>query len=120
MLKVTFNLRDGTFTDIPDDAHYFLIEDYDKLTPSQQTLLKRYIIKHQLDISLQHAILSSPLHSLNMIKKLETFVKEKSIPSSISQYYLWMVLYCTYVCFTHLLVLSRFRRITILRVTLVN
>ncbi len=51
----------------------FLIEDYDKLTPSQQTLLKRYIIKHQLDISLQHAILSSPLHSLNMIKKLETF-----------------------------------------------
>ncbi|MDU2624361.1 MAG: ferrous iron transporter B, partial [Staphylococcus epidermidis] len=57
MLKVTFNLRDGTFTDIPDDAHYFLIEDYDKLTPSQQTLLKRYIIKHQLDISLQHAIL---------------------------------------------------------------
>ena len=76
MLKVTFNLRDGTFTDIPDDAHYFLIEDYDKLTPSQQTLLKRYIIKHQLDISLQHAILSSPLHSLNMIKKLETFVKE--------------------------------------------
>ena len=73
MLKVTFNLRDGTFTDIPDDAHYFLIEDYDKLTPSQQTLLKRYIIKHQLDISLQHAILSSPLHSLNMIKKLETF-----------------------------------------------
>lgn len=63
MLKVTFNLRDGTFTDIPDDAHYFLIEDYDKLTPSQQTLLKRYIIKHQLDISLQHAILSSPHHS---------------------------------------------------------
>ena len=107
MLKVTFNLRDGTFTDIPDDAHYFLIEDYDKLTPSQQTLLKRYIIKHQLDISLQHAILSSPLHSLNMIKKLETFVKESKA-------------YHTYVCFTHLLVLSRFRRITILRVTLVN
>ena len=72
MLKVTFNLRDGTFTDIPDDA-LLLIEDYDKLTPSQQTLLKRYIIKHQLDISLQHAIPSSPLHSLNMIKKLGTF-----------------------------------------------
>lgn len=76
MLTVTFNLRDGTFSDIPDDAHELIIEDYDKLTPSQQTLLKRYIIKHQLDISLQHAILSSPLHSLNMIKKLETFVKE--------------------------------------------
>ncbi|MDU1625980.1 MAG: ferrous iron transporter B, partial [Staphylococcus epidermidis] len=76
MLKVTFNLRDGTFTDIPDDAHELIIEGYDKLTSSQQVLLKRYIIKHQLDISLQHAILSSPLHSLNMIKKLETFVKE--------------------------------------------
>lgn len=50
MLKVTFNLRDGTFTDIPDDAHYFLIEDYDKLTPSQQTLLKRYIIKSFIHI----------------------------------------------------------------------
>lgn len=75
MLTVTFNLRDGTFSDIPDDAHELIIEDYDKLTPSQQTLLKRYIIKHQLDISLQHAILSSPLHSLNMIKKLETLLR---------------------------------------------
>ncbi len=120
MLTVTFNLRDGTFSDIPDDAHELIIEDYDKLTPSQQTLLKRYIIKHQLDISLQHAILSSPLHSLNMIKKLETFVKESKAYHPQFQYYLWMVLYCTYVCFTHLLVLSRFRRITILRVTLVN
>lgn len=39
MLTVTFNLRDGTFSDIPDDAHELIIEDYDKLTPSQQTLL---------------------------------------------------------------------------------
>ena len=73
MLTVTFNLRDGTFTDIPDDAHELIIEGYDKLTSSQQVLLKRYIIKHQLDISLQHGVPSSPLHSLNIIKTLRTF-----------------------------------------------
>lgn len=116
MLTVTFNLRDGTFTDIPDDAHELIIEGYDKLTSSQQVLLKRYIIKHQLDISLQHGVPSSPLHSLNIIKTLRTF---QSIPSSFSQYYLWVVLYHTHVCFTHLLVLSHFRRITTLCGTLV-
>lgn len=79
MLTVTFNLRDGTFTDIPDDAHELIIEGYDKLTSSQQVLLKRYIIKHQLDISLQHGVPSSPLHSLNIIKTLRTFVKESKV-----------------------------------------
>ncbi|MDU3980111.1 MAG: ferrous iron transporter B, partial [Staphylococcus epidermidis] len=74
-----FNLRDGTFTDIPDDAHELIIEGYDKLTSSQQVLLKRYIIKHQLDISLQHGVPSSPLHSLNIIKTLRTFVKESKV-----------------------------------------
>ena len=39
MLKVTFNLRDGTFTDIPDDALLF-IEDYDKLTPQSANFIK--------------------------------------------------------------------------------
>ena len=120
MLTVTFNLRDGTFTDIPDDAHELIIEGYDKLTSSQQVLLKRYIIKHQLDISLQHGVPSSPLHSLNIIKTLRTFVKESKVyHPSFSQYYLWVVLYHTHVCFTHLLVLSHFRRITTICGTLV-
>ncbi|MGC7608441.1 nucleoside recognition domain-containing protein [Staphylococcus epidermidis] len=79
MLTVTFNLRDGTFSDIPDDAHELIIEGYGKLTSSQQVLLKRYIIKHQLDISLQHGVPSSPLHSLNIIKTLRTFVKESKV-----------------------------------------
>lgn len=79
MLTVTFNLRDGTFSDIPDDAHELIIEGYGKLTSSQQVLLKPYIIKHQLDISLQHGVPSSPLHSLNIIKTLRTFVKESKV-----------------------------------------
>ncbi|MEJ7528167.1 ferrous iron transporter B, partial [Staphylococcus lugdunensis] len=60
-------------------AHELIIEGYDKLTSSQQVLLKRYIIKHQLDISLQHGVPSSPLHSLNIIKTLRTFVKESKV-----------------------------------------
>ena len=121
MLTVTFNLRDGTFSDIPDDAHELIIEDYDKLTPQSANFIKtlHYQTSIRYFITTCYSFIST--YSLNMIKKLETFVKESK--AYHPQFHNIICGWCFIVlmfAFTHLLVLSRFRRITIPRVTLVN
>ncbi|PTE66946.1 ferrous iron transporter B [Staphylococcus devriesei] len=76
MLEVAFNLRDGSYTPIPDEPHTLSLENYSKLTTRQQQLLRSYIVKHQLEVSLNESVLSSPHHSSQIIQRLEDFVEE--------------------------------------------
>ena len=75
MLEITFDLKNGTHDAIPHDIHYLKLTNITKLTTQQQTLLRQWIVKHQLDISLYERILVSPLNSEAIVKQLTQFVQ---------------------------------------------
>ncbi|BCU53336.1 Fe2+ transport system protein B [Staphylococcus auricularis] len=76
MLEVVFDLRNGHVSTIPNEPHSLKLKHYKKLTDSQQGLLKRYILRHKLDISLQQSVASSPENSAYVTDKLQHFVDE--------------------------------------------
>lgn len=87
-------MHTGLWSPIPNDAHYISIVGYKNLTTNQQSLLRNYIVKHHLDISLKEATPSSPLLSSEIIEKLQLFVSESKAlrPRSLDMFYSWLLI----------------------------
>lgn len=76
MLEVIFDVKTGDMSEIPETPHQFKLKNVKKLTNSQYRLLRQYIMKYQLDLSLQQSVSSTEDKSQRLSQCLSQFVSE--------------------------------------------
>ncbi|MGV3033344.1 hypothetical protein ACED91_11845, partial [Staphylococcus chromogenes] len=75
MLEVTFNVHTGACSPIPEETHELRLTHLQRLTHAEQLRLRRYIIKHRLDVGIHFPLTSTPAQTRKIIRVLAHFVK---------------------------------------------
>ena len=80
MLRVEYNLKDGSFSNIPNEKHYIVVKHLNKLTTEQKMSFKNFIIKKKLNLTLDEShknIIENRSETKDIISELELLRKEK-------------------------------------------
>ena len=102
MLNITFNIHTGQWSPIPNDTHYISIVGYKKLTTNQQYLLRNYIVKHHLDISLKEATHHHHHFSVQKSLKNYNYLYQKVKPCDLDPWICSIAGYSSYSCSPYL------------------
>lgn len=81
MLKVEYNIIDGTCSPIPNGEHYIVIKQLKKLSTEQKFQFKRYIIQKQLKLTLDENCkqkIDDPDESKYIISELNILRQEQA------------------------------------------
>ncbi|ARJ50775.1 nucleoside recognition domain-containing protein [Staphylococcus lutrae] len=77
MLTVVYDLFSGRVTPIPQGPHQLQLCGWNKLDPVEQQALKRWIIKHRLEVSLKHPVPSHHEQTQYIVRQLQLFWHEQ-------------------------------------------
>ena len=112
MLNITFNIHTGQWSPIPNDTHYISIVGYKKLTTNQQYLLRNYIVKHHLDISLKEATHHHHHFSVQKSLKNYNYLYQKVKPCDLDPWICSIAGYSSYSCSPYLFMCPIIRLVT--------